>query len=72
VVIGTTRKLAALLGAAPPAPALAGYALSCSEPDAFAARCSKAGMQVAGRVVRLPAALGGAWLLESAGKEEDL
>jgi hypothetical protein len=72
VVIGTTRKLAALLGAAPPAPALAGYALSCGEPDAFAARCSKAGMQVAGRVVRLPAALGGAWLLESAGKEEDL
>lgn len=60
------------LGHCPPAPALAGYALSCSEPDAFAARCSKAGMQVTGRVVRLPAALGGAWLLESAGKEEDL
>ena len=37
---------------------------------AFAARCSKAGLKVAGRTVTLPAALGGAWLLESRAKEE--
>ena len=60
------------LGYSPPAPALAGYALKCRDPQAFAARCSKAGMKVHGNAVALPAALGGTWLLESAGKEEDL
>ena len=60
------------LGHCPSAPALAGYALKCKDPQAFAARCSKAGMKVKGNVVELPAALGGAWLLESNGKEEDL
>jgi len=70
VVIGTRKALAEVLGEVPPAPALAGYALSCSEPDAFAARCSKAGLKVKGRAVELPAALGGAWLLESSAKEE--
>ena len=72
VVIGTQRSLSGVLGNVPSAPALAGYALSCSDPEAFAARCSKAGMKVKGRAVTLPAALGGAWLLESEAKEEDL
>jgi hypothetical protein len=72
VVIGTQRNMERLLGSAPAAPALAGYALSCSDPDAFAARCSKAGLNVAGRRVTLPAALGGTWLIESRAKEEDL
>ena len=71
VVIGTQRNMERLLGNAPAAPALAGYALSCSDPDAFAARCGKAGLKVAGRRVTLPAALGGTWLLESRAKEED-
>ena len=65
VVIGTKSSLSKVFGNVPPAPALAGYALSCSDPEAFAARCSKAGMKVRGNVVTLPAALGGAWLLES-------
>ena len=65
VMIGTRKRIEALLGEAPAAPALAGYALACADPDAFAARCSKAGMKVEGRRVRLPAALGGTWLLES-------
>ena len=64
VVIGTRKNVERVLGTAPAAPALAGYALSCSDPDAFAARCRKAGLEVAGRVVTLPAALGGTWLLE--------
>lgn len=64
VIIGTRKIVERVLGNAPAAPALAGYALSCSDPDAFAARCRKAGLQVAGRVVTLPAALGGTWLLE--------
>jgi len=72
VVIGRQRNMAKLLGSAPAAPALAGYALSCSDPDAFAARCGKAGLKVAGRRVSLPPALGGVWLLESRAKEEDL
>ena len=72
VLIGKRSTIEATLGYSPPAPALAGYALKCKDPDAFAARCSKAGMKVNGNVVALPAALGGAWLLESAGKEEDL
>ena len=72
VVIGTKVSLSRLLGNVPAAPALAGYALSCADPDALAARCAKAGMKVKGNAVTLPAALGGAWLLESAHKEEDL
>jgi hypothetical protein len=72
VMIGTRTRVSKVLGNVPAAPALAGYALACSDPDALAARCSKAGMKVKGNVVTLPAALGGAWLLESADKEEDL
>jgi Glyoxalase-like domain len=71
VRIARRKTIEKLLGACPPPPALAGYALSCSDPEAFAARCSKAGLKVEGDAVRLPAALGGTWLLESPGKEED-
>lgn len=67
VRIGKRSAIAKLLGHCPPAPALAGYALSCSEPDAFAARCRKAGLKVIGRAVGLPAALGGAWRIEERG-----
>ena len=65
VMIGTRTNVQRVLGNVPAAPALAGYALSCSDPDAFAARCRNAGLKVNGRVVELPAALGGTWLLES-------
>jgi len=41
------------------APAIAGYALACGHPEAFAARCSRAGLAVEGRLVRLPPAVGG-------------
>ena len=64
VVIGTRKNVERVLGTAPAAPAIAGYALSCSDPDAFAVRCRTAGLGVAGRAVTLPAALGGTWLLE--------
>ena len=64
VMIGTRKNVGRVLGSAPAAPALAGYALACTAPDAFAARCRKAGLEVAGRVVTLPATLGGTWLLE--------
>jgi hypothetical protein len=76
VRIGRRQAIEKLLGYCPPPPAMAGYALSCSHPDRLAARCSAAGMAVkqlgARYAVALPAALGGAWLLESAGNEEDL
>jgi hypothetical protein len=76
VRISGRKAIENLLGYCPPAPALAGYALACSHPDRLAARCSAAGMAVRAigerYAVGLPAALGGAWLLESAGNEEDL
>ena len=76
VVVGTATSLSTILGEVPPAPALAGYALACSHPDRFAARCSAAGMaarELGNRyAVALPAALGGTWLLESVANEEDL
>jgi len=65
VRIGTKSVIEEALGQCPPAPALAGYALSCSDPQAFALRCRKAGLNVEGNVVRLPGALGGAWLLQA-------
>ena len=63
VLVGTREALAVHLGEAPPAPALAGYSLKCSQPAEFAARCSSAGFRVAGNIVRLPAALGGVWVI---------
>lgn len=70
IIIGRQRDLAALLGTAPPAPALAGYALACDDPEALAARCRAAGAQVrhAGALYAavLPPALGGAWLFGAA------
>ena len=65
VMIGTRTNVQRVLGNVPAAPALAGYALACEAPDAFAARCRNAGLKVNGRVVELPASLGGTWLLES-------
>ena len=53
----------------PASPALAGYALRCRNPGAFAKRCAALGMPVARRpghfTVALPPALGGAWVLWS-------
>lgn len=63
VFIGTRDALAAHLGEAPPAPALAGYALKSSQPEAFIARCKAAGLPVADKTVKLPASLGGVWLI---------
>jgi hypothetical protein len=71
-MIGTRAAWERLLGAAPPAaPALAGYALCCAEPETLAERCERAGAKVgqaAGlRAALLPAALGGAWLFGTHG-----
>ena len=41
--IGKAASLSDLLGAAPAAPALAGYALACKDPEALAARCRAVG-----------------------------
>jgi glyoxalase-like protein len=49
------------VGKAVPAPALAGYALRCRDPEKFLATCRKAGLEVRKRSVLLPPALGGAW-----------
>ena len=67
VVIGTRAALAAHLGEAPPAPALAGYALKCSQPEVFLARCRDAGLEVDAKFgrhnVKLPPSLGGVWVI---------
>jgi hypothetical protein len=64
VLIG---KREMLFEGAPAAPALAGYALSCGQPEAFVARCSKLGLAVrktaAGHAISLPSSLGGTWLV---------
>jgi hypothetical protein len=60
VLIGKQMNM---FGAAPAAPALAGYALSCKDPGAFLERCRKAGLAVRGNAISLPAALGGTWLV---------
>jgi hypothetical protein len=64
VLVGTRARMKALLGAAPRSPGIAGYALACRDPQAFARRCRKAGMKVSRNLaVALPRALGGAWRL---------
>lgn len=64
VLIGKREQL---FESAPAAPALAGYALSCRQPEAFAARCSGLGLAVrktaAGHAIALPPSLGGTWLV---------
>jgi len=67
VLIGTRAKWGALLGAAPRAPALAGYALECGDAEGLASRCARSGLSP--RRIRdklysvvLPAPLGGAWI----------
>jgi len=62
VVIGKRDQL---FENAPPAPALAGYALTCRDPAAFLARCRKAGLRVDGDAVALPPELGGCWRIEA-------
>ena len=64
VFIGTRAELAKILGAAPPAPGIAGYALKCMDPKALLGRCAAAGLRVHASAVVLPPALGGAWLVE--------
>jgi hypothetical protein len=61
---GTRGELAKILGAAPAAPGIAGYAFSCPDPKTFLARCAAAKLRVHGSAVVLPRALGGSWLLQ--------
>ena len=64
VLIGTRAQMKALLGAAPRSPGIAGYALSCRDPQAFARRCAAAGLKANRNLgIALPPALGGAWRL---------
>ena len=70
VLLGTRSQLHALLGAAPRSPGIAGYALACKDPRAFAQRCKQAGLKVNRKLaVVLPPALGGAWRLVSREKK---
>jgi hypothetical protein len=64
VRIGTRSSIQKALGQCPPAPALAGYALACGDPERFLDRCRKNGLHVHKNTVTLPPALGGAWLIE--------
>lgn len=66
IFIGKRTAIAKKLGAAPPAPGIAGYALACRHPDKLAARCKEAGIKVQKRgkhyAATLPKALGSVWL----------
>jgi len=67
VLIGAREGWASLLGDAPEAPALAGYALECRDPAILLSRCRLLGLALR-RIrddlyaVALPAALGGSWI----------
>jgi Glyoxalase-like domain len=67
IFIGTRAAVAKLLGEAPAAPAIAGYALGGGQPKKLIARCREAGVAVqtcgARHAARLPAALGSVWLI---------
>jgi hypothetical protein len=67
VLIGKRESWSGLLGDAPAAPGLAGYALECRDPTILVSRCKLLGLAL--RRIRdnlyavlLPDALGGAWL----------
>jgi hypothetical protein len=67
VLIGRRENWNALLGDAPVAPALAGYALECRDPSILVSRCKLLGLALRKLrenlyAVSLPGALGGAWL----------
>ena len=67
VLIGRREHWGALLGDAPAAPALAGYALECQDPANLISRCQLLGLALRKLrnnlyAVSLPAALGGTWL----------
>jgi hypothetical protein len=67
VLVGTRAQWGELLGDAPPAPALAGYALECRNPAILIARCELLGLPLKKLrddlyAVSLPEALGGAWI----------
>jgi len=67
VLIGTRADWRDLLGESPSAPALCGYALECSDPEALVSRCERLGMRPRGvrdnlYAAMLPDALGGAWI----------
>jgi len=63
VLIGARASIAKLLGDAPSAPAIAGYALACADRAAFESRCKQSGLHVKGATVKLPPSLGGCWRL---------
>jgi hypothetical protein len=69
LVFGRRKDLARLLGDAPAAPALAGYALACRDARKLLARCRRAGVVARARgklySAGLPPALGSAWLFGS-------
>jgi Glyoxalase-like domain len=71
LLVGRREDFVALLGSAPAAPALAGYALACRDPEELRGRCARAGAVAQPRgtlySARMPPALGGAWLFGTAG-----
>jgi len=69
LVFGRRKDLARLLGDAPAAPALAGYALACRDVRKLLVRCRRAGVvaRAHGKLysARMPPVLGSAWLFGS-------
>jgi hypothetical protein len=70
ILVGEQKHWNELLGDAPAAPALAGYALECRDPAILASRCKAAGLALRKLrdelyAVSLPAALGGSWIFGS-------
>lgn len=67
ILIGTRAQWSELLGEAPAAPGLAGYALECRDPAILRSRCTLLGLPLRQLrdelyAVSLPEALGGSWI----------
>ena len=67
VLVGRRESWSSLMGDAPAAPALAGYALECRDPAILVSRCKLLGLALRKLrdnlyAVSLPEALGGAWI----------
>ena len=66
IFFGTKETLLKTISYVPDAPGIAAIGMSFKDPQAFAKRCTAAGLEVRKNALTLPATLGGTWILEKA------
>lgn len=63
IFFGNRKSLLKIFDRVPEPPGIAAIGLKFRDPAAFAKRCKAAGLKVKGKIVNLPPALGGTWIL---------